>query len=86
MITLSSVHKRYGQEMAVRDVSLHIRKGDLRHHRRERCREVDASSIDEFVGETGCWERHGRWRPVDRTLQPGTTQEATSNRYDFSTI
>ncbi|WP_214742483.1 MULTISPECIES: ATP-binding cassette domain-containing protein [unclassified Exiguobacterium] len=29
MITLSSVHKRYGQEMAVRDVSLHIRKGEI---------------------------------------------------------
>lgn len=29
MITLSSVHKRYGQEIAVRDVSLHIRKGEI---------------------------------------------------------
>ena len=29
MITLSSVHKRYGQEMAVRDVTLHIRKGEI---------------------------------------------------------
>ena len=29
MITLSSVNKHYGQEMAVRDVSLHIRKGEI---------------------------------------------------------
>ena len=29
MITLSSVHKRYGQEIAVRDVTLHIRKGEI---------------------------------------------------------
>lgn len=29
MITLSSVHKRYGQEIAVRDVSLHIRNGEI---------------------------------------------------------
>ena len=29
MITLSSVHKRYGREIAVRDVSLHIRKGEI---------------------------------------------------------
>lgn len=29
MITLSSVHKRYGQEVAVRDVSLHIRNGEI---------------------------------------------------------
>lgn len=29
MITLSSLHKRYGQEIAVRDVSLHIRKGEI---------------------------------------------------------
>lgn len=62
MITLSSVHKRYGQEMAVCDVSLHIRKGEIYGIiGASGAGKVDASSIDEFVGETGCWERHRRW-------------------------